>query len=179
MFLKEDCFRLGSVARIHGYKGEVSIFLDVNDPREYKELESVFVEIDGKLIPFFLEHLYLRNKGFAVAKFETIDSDKKANMLLKCGLYLPKDLLPEKEDDDFYHFEIENFKVIDDRLGEIGIVKQVLDISNNPIIQIDQNGSEILIPKQNEFIKEIDWDEETIYVSTPKGLIEMYLGEEE
>jgi 16S rRNA processing protein RimM len=177
MFIQEDCFRLGSVARLHGYKGEVSIFLDVTDPQEFKNLESVFVEIDGKLVPFFLEHLYLRNKGFAVAKFETIDSDKRAVSLIKCGLFLPLDLLPEKEGNDFYNFEIENFKVIDENYGEVGTVKQIIDNKVNPIIQIDSNGKEVLIPKQDQFIKEIDWDNEIIHIIAPEGLIEMYLQE--
>ena len=179
MLQKEDCFRLGSIARKHGFKGEVSIFLDVDDPQEYKALESVFVEVDGKLVPFFLEHIYIRNKGFAVAKFETIDNDKGALMLLKCGLYLPLDALPETEGNEFYHFEIENFKVIDEVHGDIGIVKHIIDLSGNPIIQIDFNGKEILIPKQDQFVKEIDWDEEILHINAPEGLIEMYLDEEE
>ncbi|MEX1003309.1 MAG: ribosome maturation factor RimM [Crocinitomicaceae bacterium] len=175
MFQTEDCFRLGSIARLHGYKGEVSIFLDVDHPREYKHLESVFVEIDGKLVPFFLEHLFLRNKGFAVVKFETIDSVKKASRLLKCGLYLPLDLLPETAEDEYYFFEIVGFKVIDNIHGEIGLVQQVLDLSGNPVIQIDFEGREILIPKQDEFIKKVDKEERIVYIEAPEGLIDMYL----
>ena len=175
MYLKEECFRLGSVARLHGYKGEVSIFLDVDNPQDYKNLESVFVEIDGKLIPFFLEHLFIRNKGFAVAKFETIDSEKQAQIILKRGLYLPLEVLPETEGTDFYYFEIEGFKVIDENYGEVGVVQQIIDLSGNPIIQIDSEGKEVLIPKQEEFILEIDRDKQVIKISAPEGLIEMYL----
>lgn len=177
MFQKEDCFRLGSIARLHGYKGEVSIFLDVDEPHAFKELESVFVEIDGKLIPFFLEYLHLRNKGFAIVKFETINSEKKAKHLLKRELFLPMDLLPESDEDEFYHFEIEGYRVIDAEHGEIGIIERVLDLSGNPVIQIDFNGTEILIPKQDEFIDKIDKENRTLYVTAPEGLIEMYLGD--
>lgn len=179
MFLKEDCFRLGSIARLHGYKGEVSIFLDVDNPNDYKNLESVFVEFDGKLVPFFFESMFIRNKGFAVAKFETIDNEKQANLIIKCGLYLPLDILPESEGKEFYYFEIENFTVIDELHGEIGVVQKVIDLSGNPIIQINFEGKEILLPKQEQFIKEIDWDNETIHIIAPEGLIEMYLGTDE
>ena len=147
--------------------------------KNIKHWNQFFVEVDGKLVPFFLEHIYIRNKGFAVAKFETIDNDKGALMLLKCGLYLPLDALPETEGNEFYHFEIENFKVIDEVHGDIGIVKHIIDLSGNPIIQIDFNGKEILIPKQDQFVKEIDWDEEILHINAPEGLIEMYLDEEE
>ena len=77
------------------------------------------------------------------------------------------------------HLEIENFKVIDEVHGDIGIVKHIIDLSGNPIIQIDFNGKEILIPKQDQFVKEIDWDEEILHINAPEGLIEMYLDEEE
>ena len=176
MFSKEDYFRLGHVAKLHGFKGEVTIFLDVDDPQEYKELESVFIEIDGKLVPFFLEYIQVRNNGHAVVKFETINTEKKAQRLQKCGLYLPLDLLPETEGKEFYHFEIEGFEVIDKKHGSIGAVKGVMDISGNPIIQIDFNGTEIMIPKQDNFITEIDREKEIIYINAPEGLIDMYLG---
>ena len=177
MLSKEDCFRLGHVAKLRGFKGEVSIFLDVDDPYEYKELESVFVEIDGKLIPFFLEQIRIQNNGFAAVKFEKIDSEQKAEKLRKCSLFLPLDVLPETEGTDFYHFEIAGFEVVDEKHGNIGIVLGVLDIAGNPIIQIDQNGTEILIPNQEEFILEIDRDKQIIKIKAPAGLIEMYLGE--
>ena len=175
MFLKEECFRLGSIARMHGYKGEVSIFLDVDNPNDYKELESVFVELDGKLIPFFLEHLFIRNKGFAVAKFETINTEKQAQRLLKCPLYLPLDVLPETEGNDFYYFEIEGFQVIDEQYGEVGTVKQVIDLSGNPIIQIMAGDKEVLLPNQDQFIIEVDKSNRILKIKAPEGLIEMYL----
>lgn len=175
MFLKEECFRLGSIARMHGYKGEVSIFLDVDNPNDYKELESVFVELDGKLIPFFLEHLFIRNKGFAVAKFETIKTEKQAQRLLKCPLYLPLDVLPETEGNDFYYFEIEGFQVIDEQYGEVGTVERVIDLSGNPIIQIMAGDKEVLLPNQDQFIIEVDKSNKILKIKAPDGLIEMYL----
>lgn len=175
MFIKDECFRLGSVARMHGYKGEVSIFLDVDNPNDYKELESVLVEIDGKLIPFFLEHLYIRNKGFAVAKFETVNMEQQAQRLIKCGLYLPLEILPETEGKEFYYFEIEGFKVIDEIEGDIGIVEKVIDLSGNPIIQITKDDKEILLPNQEQFILEVDKENKILRTRAPEGLIAMYL----
>ena len=177
MFSKEDCFQLGHISKLHGFKGEVTVFLDVDDPSEYKELESVFVEIDGKLVPFFLDNIRIQKSGFAVVKFELIDSEKKAEKLRKCRLFLPMDLLPETEGTDFYHFEIEGFEVIDEKHGNIGKVEGILDISGNPLIQINADGTEIMIPKQDDFIKEIDREKGIIYIKAPEGLIEMYLGE--
>ncbi|UKN01835.1 ribosome maturation factor RimM [Paracrocinitomix mangrovi] len=175
MFLKEDCFRLGHVSKAHGYKGEVSIFLDVDDPYDYKELESVFIEIDGKLIPFFLEYIRMRNNGYAVVKFELVDTEKQVNLILRKDLFLPLEVLPETEGNQFYYFEIEGYTVVDKEHGEIGTVLGIIDLSGNPIIQIDADGKEILIPKQDEFIEEVDRENQILHISAPPGLIEMYL----
>ena len=179
MFEKDSCFRLGHIARLHGFKGELSIFLDTDDPSEFKELESVFVEYDQKLIPFFLEKIQIQNKGFAVVRFEDIDTEKKAKLLIGCSLYLPLEVLPELDESEFYFHEATGFDVIDQVHGPIGKVTRVIDLSGNPLLEIDFNGREILIPKQDEFIERIDRENKILYVIAPPGLLEMYLGEEE
>ena len=174
MFEKEDCFNLGSIARLHSFNGELSVFLDVDDPKEFNKLESVFVEIDNILVPFFIEHILIRNKGFAVVKFEDVDTESKARRLLKKKLYLPLDFLDDLDDDEFYLFEIEGFKVIDETKGEIGNIVKILEHKTNPMYEISFKGKEILIPKQDQFFDRIDWDNETIYLKAPEGLIDMY-----
>jgi len=50
---KDECYQLGHIVKTHGLKGMVNIELDVDQPDEYSELESVFLEQSGNLIPFF------------------------------------------------------------------------------------------------------------------------------
>jgi len=179
MFLKADCYRLGSIAKLHSYKGEVSIFLDVDDPQEYRHLESVFVEYDNKLVPFFLESIQIRQNGFATVKFMDIESERQAQKLVKCGLYLPLETLPELDESEFYHHEIEGFHVMDEKHGPVGTVIHVVDQAVNPLIAVDFNGIEMLIPKQDQFILRVDRETKTLHISAPEGLIEMYLGLDE
>ena len=49
----KDCFQLGKITKPFGYKGEVVFFLDVDEPMDYAEMDSVFIEIGGKLLPYF------------------------------------------------------------------------------------------------------------------------------
>lgn len=49
----DECYYLGYIVKAQGLKGTFRVKLDVSDPEEYKELESVFVEIDKLLVPFF------------------------------------------------------------------------------------------------------------------------------
>ncbi len=66
---KADCFHLGYVAKLHGFKGEVSLFLDVTNPSDYEKLENVFIDINGHLTPFFIQSFKLKNHPFAAVKF--------------------------------------------------------------------------------------------------------------
>ena len=45
---KEDSYYLGRITKPFGYKGELSIYLDVDTPEEYRELDGVYVEINKK-----------------------------------------------------------------------------------------------------------------------------------
>src|SRR5690606_26750950 len=102
---KADCYHLGYIAKLHGFKGEVSLFLDVTNPDEYKKLPSVYVEINGQLVPHFTEKYQLTTKGFAIAKFENINSENEAKVLLRKNLYLPLSELPELTGTNFYDHE--------------------------------------------------------------------------
>jgi 16S rRNA processing protein RimM len=92
---------------------------------------------------------------------------------------LPLDTLPKLDDTEFYFHEIEGFAVIDAVKGPIGKVIEVVDLTNNPLISIDFEGIEILIPKQAQFIQRVDRETQTIYISAPEGLLDMYLGTED
>ena len=52
----EDCYQLGNIVKPHGLDGEIQAFLDVDMPETYQDLESVFVMINKKLVPFLLFH---------------------------------------------------------------------------------------------------------------------------
>ena len=52
---KEDCYYLGKITKTHGFKGNLILHLDTDEPELYENLESVFIERDGMLVPFFFE----------------------------------------------------------------------------------------------------------------------------
>lgn len=173
---KADCFHLGYVAKLHGFKGEVSLFLDVTNPEDYASLDALFIEINGQLTPFFITSLKLKNKGFAALKLEGIDTENDARLLLRKNVYLPASILPELEGINFYDHEIIGFSVIDNEYGNIGNVIQVIDLSANPLLQVEKDGTELLIPLQEGLIQEVDRKNKTLKVTTPPGLVELYLG---
>jgi 16S rRNA processing protein RimM len=174
---KADCFHLGYVAKLHGFKGEVSLFLDVTNPSDYEKIESVFIDINDQLTPFFIESFKLKNHPFAAVKFEGIDSEKDAKVIERKNLYLSTKYLPELSGTDFYDHEVVGFKVIDQNFGEVGVLESIIDLSINPLIQVLNGDKEVLIPMIKNIITKVDRENKELHLVAPEGLIDLYLGE--
>jgi len=172
---KEECFFVGKIVKKFSFKGEVLVKLDTDDPEAFTEMESVLVEHRNNLIPFFIQKSALHKSELLRIKFEDIDTEADAESLLGSDLYLPLDLLPKLEDDQFYFHEIVGFKIIDQQFGEVGIVTGVNDMTAQALFIIDRQGTEILIPMNDEFIIKVDKLHKEIILNCPDGLIDLYL----
>lgn len=170
----DDCFLLGYVIKPHGLKGEVTILLDVDFPEAYREMESVFLEIDQRLVPFFISAISI-SANRAVVRFEDIDTFEQAESLKGCALYLPDNILPELEDDQFYFHEIIGFTVIDKATGPIGTVKDVYASGKQDLLAIDHDGTEVLVPVIDEIVRKVDRSSNTLHIVLPDGLLDIYL----
>lgn len=171
---KEECFYLGHVSKTYSFRGEVIVYFDTNEPEAYQTLESVFVEINNKLIPFFIETIsFDRKDNFARIKFEGVDSEEASKRLLKKEIFLPLALKPESESDEFYLEDLVNFKVSDRVLGDLGTVTDVIDHPLNPLIQVEGKKGNALIPFNDTFIISTDNLMKSLIVEIPEGLLNL------
>jgi len=113
----DDYYQLGHVIKPHGLAGAVSVFLDVDQPENYKDLESVFLNLNEDLVPFFIKQIDLRPNHKCIIKFEGISDKEGASNLQSSRMYLPLGLLPELKGNQFYYHEIEGYKIIDGQMG--------------------------------------------------------------
>tara|TARA_B100000945_G_scaffold275860_1_gene240127 strand:- start:632 stop:1159 length:528 start_codon:yes stop_codon:yes gene_type:complete len=172
---KKDCFYLGKITKKYSFKGEIILNLDTDEPNLYQNMLSVFVDLNGKIVPYFIERSSLHKKKSIRIKFEDINSEEEASYLLNKEVYLPINLLPKLEGKKFYYHEITGYKVIDSNHGNIGLIVSVNDASSQSIFVIENTGKQILIPINDKIIERIDRENKTIYISAPNGLIELYL----
>jgi 16S rRNA processing protein RimM len=170
----DSCFELGHVIKIHGIKGEILIFIDADDPLRYENLESVFVEINHKLVPFFIEHINI-NGHEAIVKFEETDSIETARRLLKSRLFLPLKMLPDLGKNDFYFHEIIGYHVIDAKRGILGSIESIYEANGNNLISLIFQGKEVLIPMNKSLITHLNKEKREIGMDLPEGLIDIYI----
>jgi 16S rRNA processing protein RimM len=172
---KEDCFYVGTIVNKFSFKGELLVKLDTDEPELFLEMESVFIEIGKNLVPFFVEHSQLHKSMLLRVKFEDVDDEAMADALMKNELYLPLSALPALDGNQFYFHDIIGFEIVDTQYGSIGILRGVNDTTSQALFEVDKEGDEILIPVNDEFIKEVNRESKTITVTTPDGLIDLYL----
>ena len=172
---KEDCFYLGKIVKKYSFKGEVLAKLDTDEPDIYENLDAIFLELRNNLVPFFIEHSQLHKSELLRIKFEDVDAEADADAIMKSGLYLPLDLLPKLKGDKFYFHEVIGFTIEDTNFGKVGVIKAINDSTAQALFEIDREGTEVLIPMNDELIVKVDRENKTILVETPEGLIDLYL----
>ena len=165
----QDCFYLGKIVSKFSFKGEILLKLDY-DEIDFKKIKTIFLDINGTIVPHSIDNIKLHKSSLLRIKFEDIDSEEKANKILKIKTYLPIKDLPKLNGNKFYYHEIINFTVLDLSLGNIGKVKEVNDKTLQPIIIIDNGISEVMIPLVDDFLIEVNRVKKTLTFDLPNGL---------
>ncbi len=172
---KEDCFYLGKIAKKFSFKGEVLIYLDTDEPELYENMESVFVDFNKNLVPYFIENSNLHKNDFLRVQFEDVNNEEEADRIVGCEVYLPLTMLPKLEGNKFYFHEVIGFEVEDKRLGVVGKIQSINDSTAQPLFEVLNGEVEILIPMIDHFLVKIDRENKKVIMDLPEGLIEMYL----
>jgi len=169
----DNYFELGNIVKTHGLKGELILLLDVDQPEHYKKLESIFLEINGKLVPFFIQEISLRGNQ-ARLNIEDIGNQDAARELMGKSVYLPLTSLPKLKKGQYYYHDLVGLEVYEqDRL--IGTVREIIEAPNNMLLSVDHQGKEVLIPMEEEILLSVDLERSRIQTSLPDGLLDVYL----
>lgn len=169
----DDCYLLGQLVKTHGLKGDLIAHLDVDYPEDYKELESVFVDQNGKLVPFFLNKVTIQGAKAYVA-FEDVNGIDEASKLVGLSVYLPLENLPPMPKGKYYFHQLVGMNLIDGN-SSIGIVEQLYDLPNNRLLGVNHNGTEVLVPLEDGIIDQVDVVKKEIHVNLPDGLLDVFL----
>ena len=169
MLRKEDFVYYGKFLKPHGTKGEIG--LEGESITLGEECDFVACDIDGILVPFFFETRRTKNSDTLIVKIERMDSAEEVRYLTNREAYIPKEWTEECEALSWNFFK--GFIAIDENLGELGEITDLDESTINTLFVIDNDGEEILIPAQEEFILGIDQKNREIVFSLPEGLVEL------
>ena len=167
----DEYFNLGVISKVFSFKGEIVARFDVEVPNLFDNLNALFIEEKGNLVPYFVDKVEPQLNSFVRIKFRGIDTQDQAKKLLKCELFLPDNLLPKLSEDEFYFHEIVGFTAFDEEDKEVGKIVEVYDLPNNPVTEILIDGKEVLAPLN--LMIELDKKNQKIYIEIPGGLVDL------
>src|SRR5690606_2935974 len=168
-----DSFYIGYISRTRGLKGEVQLFFEFDDYRAL-ELDVLFLEMDRKLVPFFVESLKIHPNRTAYLFLEDVDHIDKARPLLRKKVYLPNTKMPERADDEFLLSDLKGFTVVDVTHGTLGEITDVHEYPQQFVAAVDYRGKELMFPLNDDLIVSIRQDARQVEVDLPEGLVDIY-----
>lgn len=171
---KEDCYFLGKITRKHGLSGNLILKLDTDQPEFYKKLESMFVEINGLLVPFFIEKV-VWSKQDSLNILIKNSNETLVEQLLGKNVFLPLSTLPPLIGNKFYYHEVIDFEIIEEDGKTCGEIVSVNDQTAQHYFILNLAQKEIVIPIIKEWILEVNRGEKFIKMKLPEGLMDVFL----
>lgn len=169
MIKQEEVYKIGRVGKPHGVKGEVSLHFD-DDIFDRVDADYLVLEVDGILIPFFMEEYRFRNDTVCLVKFCDIDTQQRAAELTGCEVYFPR-VLAEEADEEPSLNSLVGFQIIDAVDGlPIGSIAGIEDSTANLLFELEDGR---LIPANDDLVANIDIEKRQITMNIPKGLLEI------
>ena len=171
---KEDCYFLGKITRRHGLAGNVILKMDTDQPEFYKNLESIFVEINGLLVPFFIDKLGFSKRDTLNLSFKN-STEALIDQSIGRNVFLPMEALPPLTGNKFYYHEVLGYEIFDENGISCGAIKEINDQITQHYFILTLNGKEVIIPVIKDWILEVNRDKKSIKMQVPEGLLDVYL----
>ena len=169
MIKQEEVYKIGRLGKAHGVKGEVSFQFD-DDIFDRMDADYLVLDIDGILVPFFMEEYRFRSDTVCLVKFCDIDTQQRAQELTGCDVYFPRTLAEEADEMPSLSMLV-GFEIVNNANGEtIGHIAAIDDSTANILFEMEDG---MLIPANDELITDIDSEQRLIRMNIPEGLLDI------
>jgi len=173
MIKKESVYRIGRIGKTHGVDGELTFMFD-DDVFYRREAEYLILDIDGILVPFFIDDCRMKSSATALVRFENIGTQERARQLTGCEVYIPRHSA-EDADETLSAAEMIGFEVHSDHDDSvIGTITAVDESTINPLFEVVRNVDDtLLLPAAADLITEIDSEQRVVTMQLIEGLLDL------
>ena len=158
---------VGEIVNTHGIRGEIKVVPLVDDVNDLLEYTYYFVG-DKK---YEVENTRF-HKNFVLIKLKDIDDIDIAEKLKGKFLELPREDLKPLPEGSYYICDLVGLKVIDEKLGELGIINEVFNTGSNDVYVVEYKNKPLCIPVLDGVVKEVDLYNGIMNVVLPNGLLD-------
>ena len=176
---QDNCFLLGKITKPYSFKGEVVLWMDVDDSEPYEGVDTLWLPQQGILVPYAVESLR-RNKDRFVVRLADVNSEAAAKQLSGKDVWLPLTEMAPMEDGKFYFHEVQGWTAVDRSTGDaVATIVHVVDQGAYPMLEVDfDNGNQGFIPLPDHVQVDVKREEQKLVLDLPEGLLDVYLSNE-
>lgn len=168
----DDLIGIGRIVGTFSYDGTIKVYPMTDFPERFKKMETVKLERGGAVEEFAVESAR-PHKELYLLKLQGIDSLEKAQVYKHAQVVINQDELMPLPEGEYYHFQLEGLKVIDEERGILGELTEVLGTGANDVYVVNSpQFGEVLIPAIKDVVLGIDLAAGEIKVRLLPGLIE-------
>jgi 16S rRNA processing protein RimM len=163
---------LGQITKTSGFEGAVSIKLEKSFIENIPEMESVFLEIEGRTVPFFISESEYPGSDILKLTFEGYESIEKVNEFKGCRVFLTSQTPINQKDTDIQ--QIAGYSVYDSNNILIGTVTEIIANTGQWLLTIlSPEKKKILLPLHEDLIVKIDNKRKRMVMEVPEGLLDL------
>jgi 16S rRNA processing protein RimM len=162
---------LGRITKVSGYEGAVAIKLEKFFTENIPSIESVFLEIEGRPVPFFIADIDYSGADILKLCFEGYDTAEKISEFVGCRVFLTSG---PKEKTTVNEPYLIGYSVVIQEDVVLGIISEIIQNPGQLLINVvSPERKSFLIPLHEDFILNIDKKKKTIKMNIPEGLTEI------
>ncbi|MGX8694800.1 MAG: ribosome maturation factor RimM [Prevotella sp.] len=168
MIKREEVYKIGRLGKAHGVHGEISFMCD-DDVFDRVEAEYLVLDVDGILVPFFMEEYRFRSDTVVLVKFEGIDTQERARELTNCDVYFPFSLTDDEA--PVTHSFLVGFELVEATTNTpVGRIAAIDDTTANILFELEDGR---LIPAAEDLITDINKQKRQVLMTLPPGLLSL------
>jgi len=169
---RPEYITVGRFGRPRGYKGDIYITPETDDPERFLELTEVYVSDENGQQLMQLERVTML-EGHPVVKIKGYESREEAALLTNRSVLIPGEKARPLPEGSYYQFDLIGCRVTGIDGTDYGIVEEVLFYPANDLYRIkSERFGEVLFPAVAKFIVKVDIDNKEITIDPPAGLFE-------
>lgn len=163
---------VGTVSKLHGYKGKVKIFILKKINFDFNVISYLLIKNNNDLVPYIIEYAKIIKENMMLVKFDDVNNEEQAKNILKKDVYISAKYVDEKQ--FVQKNELIGYDVVDKILGKLGVVSYINNQTSQKLIFVKNKlNKEFCVPMHENFIKKIHHKEKLLEVIIPEELINL------
>jgi 16S rRNA processing protein RimM len=168
--IQEATTAIGQLIKTSGNHGELILQLSQIESENITHWESIFLLIEGGLVPFFISDIRPKAQHSAFIQLQDVNTPESAEKLVGAPCYVASVLVEENEE---LTAQLIGYAIFN---GEtyIGQVVAIEAMPQNPLLIVESDeGDEFTLPIHENLIILLDEEKKHLHLDLPEGLLDL------